>query len=157
MIYTRAKRKIEGLKRAAIMPDNFKPFGNDKAKGVIGAGLRYEKAFREHLARKHTGVLCGTWLGFDDDNGSGICQPDAILLEPLTIFECKLSFKWRSASTQLRHLYKPLVEDIWGGEAKLVQVCKFLKPSAKHHRIVKTLEEALTAKEEYLILNWRPL
>ena len=121
-------------------------------------GVKYEEKFFNMLGSRYNRVYIHPWLEFEDDNGKHVCQPDAVLADPFIIFECKLSFKYRKAYSELKTLYKPVVES-WLGQdnPKLVQVCKYLKPSARHTTVVHDMKEVKQLDKELLTWVWRPL
>ena len=149
-----SKRKIVGLRSVTLIPPHSAPFKNKKSKGARQAGIIFERRFGDYLSACFDNVLVGPWFRYEDENGSGLCQPDMVLLEPLVIFECKLKYKARAGLWDLRDLYQPIVEHFYESPAKLVQVCKHLTPSARTKKILQTLDE-LTTDFDYGVYQWR--
>ena len=156
-------RKVSGL-ISACMNSGRPSFSTEKprkAKGTIAQGHSYEKHFGQLLqkgAQKSGHILqLNPWIRFEDKNGWGWAQPDALLFskKALYIFECK-----RTESTtgwvQLYSLYSPLLEHLYPEWPQVrVQVCKNLRlngtmPGAP---IVTSLKEI----SDGCILNWRNL
>ena len=67
-------------------------------------------------------VLLSPWFAFEDSNGPGRAQADAVLLAPRVILECKLSHV-EAAERELRGLYGPIAERVWGDGWAFAEVC----------------------------------
>jgi len=149
------KRQVEGLLWAKRKPTHTVKIRNSSEYSKAQyLGIRFEKAFCEYLGAKRDGVHIGPWLEFEDVNGWGLCQPDAVLLDPFIIFECKLTFK-KAAFTEMSRLYRPVCER-WLNldKPKMVQVCKFLKPDAKNVELVFDLKEVIECKRKRMTWLW---
>lgn len=166
------RRVLKDLKSARLLdePPAFLATANTKLKrdSANWAGINYENKFAANMqAIFGDKVIHGPWIEYYDCRGRGVCQPDLVLLptssQPLVVFECKLSFTARKAANKMTNMYGPVTEYIWGTKPLLVQVCKFLKPSAKRTLIVKELDElwqyAIQSNVDAGIVtwNWRPL
>jgi hypothetical protein len=99
-------------------------------------------------------AILGQWWEFEDKNGHGYCQTDAMtrVNGVLCIFECKLSYvpgAWR----QLECLYLPVVSEALGEIPRLVQVNRYLRgvPDA---RVAHSLQEAISASGGRTVLHW---
>lgn len=117
-------------------------------------GIRFEEAFCEHLKALHGKAIIGPWIEYMDANGWGLCQPDALTVDPFIIYECKLSYTPK-AYTEISRLYRPVCER-WLNlkRPKMVTVCKYLKPIAKSIELTFTLEEVHECKKKKMILLW---
>ncbi len=117
-------------------------------------GIRFEKAFSEYLKAYNEKSIIGPWIEYEDANGWGLCQPDAILLKPFIIFECKLTYT-TAAYVEMNKLYKPVCEK-WLNlkRPKMVTVCKHLKPEAKNMELVFDLKEVYKCKKRKMTLLW---
>lgn len=166
------RRVLNGLQNAKLLdePPAFLIHANGKHKtgSANWAGINYENKFAEYMqAAFGDRAIHGPWIEYWDIKGRGLCQPDLVLLpkddEPLTVFECKLTFTARKAGTKMTNMYGPIAEKIWGQKPLLVQVCKFLRPRAKRTLVVKQLDEiweyGIQSAEDVGIItwNWRPL
>ena len=123
-------RTIQSLEWAKLAPMG--PWGNKKprAKGVKAKGLAYERKVGVELSRLVSSDLyvhSGQWIHFQDSQGLGWAQPDYYIVADngILLLECKLSQK-REAWDQLRNLYAPLLEFIYGTQVLCTQVCKHL-------------------------------
>jgi len=115
-------------------------------------GLSYERAFGKALPRQ---AKLGPWFEFEDMDGPGFCQPDAILSVrngPILVFECKLS-DTPAGRAQLDELYLPVVRKAFGREAEGVVVTKHLKPGST--QIATSLREIFSAAWPCPTLHWR--
>lgn len=142
-------RPLEGLKFAV---ESKCPWGRARPRGAKAAGLRYEKAFARAMPQaKHN-----PWFAFIDRNGAGNCSPDFVLEldDCLVVFECKLSDK-SYAKDQLRLLYVPIVERVYGKSVRAIVVTKILRPWSDTSRVVGTMAEAIEmAKHTIPTLHW---
>jgi hypothetical protein len=131
------------------------------------AGIKFENKFADHMAAIYGDrAIHGPWIEYFDERGRGYCQPDVVLLasgdEPLIVFECKLTFRARKAGAKMINMYGPVAEYIWGSRPLLVQVCRFLRPSAKHTLIVKDIDDiwacGVKSNDDVGIItwNWKP-
>jgi hypothetical protein len=91
-------------------------------------GLRYEKKVMDALAVHFPTVEVGPWLEFHDAHGRRTCQPDAVLLDPLCIVEVKARHDIR-AWYQLRKLYGPVVERLFGRPPHVVEITASFDPA----------------------------
>lgn len=100
-------------------------------------GITYERRVVKELQRAIASgelpegieLLAGPWINFTDENGPGICQPDAILItaSSVLILEAKLKQSPR-ALLQLQGLYSPLVKLLWPRTTHLLlEVFKYPK------------------------------
>lgn len=129
------QRKLDGLisVEAAEPP----PFtrGPRRLSGKAARGKAYENKLVKHLNRlKASGALAGDlyigpWFRFEDANGPGLAQPDALLITPeyILVIEAKLkqTFAAWAQITLYGQLASLLFERPWIG----VQVFQF--PSTK--------------------------
>lgn len=131
-------RRIRGLRWAAKATRPGHTPG--RASGAKAAGLRYERALAKALP---TGWSHGEWFEFEDLNGWGMCQPDFFKVgSAVVVLEAK--YTWTSeASCQLMHLYRPVLEAVFGRPVYGVQVCKRLVPGATG--LVRCLASAIEA------------
>lgn len=107
-------------------------------KGAAGAGLYYEKRvadwFTAHFGEDR--VIHGAWFAYEDDNGTGWCQPDLLLFPPnneelVLVGECKLKAS-KKAEERLQNMYMPLVSILYPNHSVVgVQFCRHLIPRAK--------------------------
>lgn len=126
----RAYRKITRLTSAHLVNAGPALSGaaNSKPKGARAKGLRFEKEFGKRLRQwaesKGLEVRLGQWIHFIDANGRGFAQPDAYVVgEVVWLFECKLT-QSDQAESQMRDLYAPLLERIYGKKVVCCQVYK---------------------------------
>lgn len=122
-------RKIERLREAEFARN---PHGSSrKLRGAYAKGKRYEKMVYRRLKRwKAEGLIpgklfLGEWIKFRDRNGVGYCQPDAWIETDQYIFllEIKLT-QTHSAVLQMKELYEPVLDFIYGKPIICIQVCK---------------------------------
>lgn len=161
------RRTLRGLQTAELLgepPAHMKAWiegGNKPASGSYEwAGLKYEKQFADYMISRYGAcVVHGPWIKYVDDHGPGYCQPDVVYVHKggVILFECKLTFRPRAASSKLLRMYGPCAAHIWPGPIHLVQVCRNLKPSAKKTPIIKSVKEILDCPtSEVMTWNWRP-
>lgn len=123
------------------------------------AGVKFERTFLTYMADRYEHFMAGDWLYFVDENGWGYCQPDGILRElgVTYIFECKLSFTYRKAYSEMRNLYQPLLEKLYPEDTFVrVQVCRHLKPSAKRTTVVQSMKEIRECLKTQMTWRWSP-
>lgn len=140
------------------------------------AGHVYEEKCANYLRARfgEDRILHNPWIEFCDRHGRRWAQPDIVLLPPeeedkkynwlsppVVILECKLTYTRRAAESQLRNLYYPLVQKIWGfakQDHKLVQVCKNLTNKTDRSKLVHDLVEVIDRENRrmYEIWSWRP-
>lgn len=150
------KRRIVGdLTSVAIRntPRNFKPPG--RVNSAIKYGLRFEKAFAQYMHAKYE-ALAHPWIEYADGNGYGVCQPDVVLVDEneVLVFECKATFTPRRAYMELSGLYLPVVERLFGMQARGVQVVAHLQPSAKKAHLVGSIEELRSTTRRLQTWKW---
>lgn len=184
--YPARHRRIVGPIRAAAWPRRA-PFASPKVKGLTGKGVTYEKKVRARVAER-TGAFemptnnsellkdlnaqtalpllmyFGLWISYVDKNGTGIAQPDIILLEgrpgvqpydgPLrmwwaqpekvghiTLIECKLT-QLENGYAQMEELYVPLLQFLFPSvPIARVQACKWADPDVEPGELVSELSE----------------
>lgn len=155
------KRKVELPIQYVKLRDKWNLTAKKDQKAPTAAmryGKAYEKTFLDYLCDRYPQTARLYWLEFEDANGVGFAQPDAMVWDPLIVFEVKTRFSYRKAYAELKTLYGPLVKHLAKGrEPKLVQVCKYLSPSARHTTVVQTLKEVIESDKKLLTLQWRPL
>lgn len=104
-----------------------------RLRGARAKGITYENKIGKRLKKEaESGELFGElrlsqWFSFFDKNGHGYCQTDILVITPSLVFilECKLTYtEW--AWSQLRELYKPVVEKVFERPSIVVQVCRNL-------------------------------
>jgi len=144
---THPHRRIEGLKRAAAVPQRPAciPLPSSKMKGAKAAGLRFEKALHKALP----GSIHGQWFEFEDQDGFGYCQTDLIF--PLGGMNVVIEAKYTlvpGAHSKLASLYIPVVSQAFGGEACGVVVVKNLDPRYRRGRIYTDIQAAAVASLE---------
>ena len=128
------KGQIDRLKWARLSsPPAFDK--NKKYRGAAKLGIVYEQQVLDYLEALYTGKLVvRPWLQFEDFNGAGLCQPDALILPAkkggrLVVVEIKLTYM-ASAKRKFVKLYQPVVAAAYPGHKyQGVQICKRLKPS----------------------------
>jgi hypothetical protein len=84
------------------------------------------------------------WFEFVDANGPGHCSPDLVLALPgrIVVLECKLTeTPW--ARLQLRELYFPVLELVYGLPVQGIVVCRALARDTDTSRVVDSLDVAL--------------
>ena len=155
----KGKRQIHGLRWCAWSADRDAHPVKSK-QGAIYHGLKFERAFTDYLRERSAGLLrVGGWIKFEDAAGWGFCSPDAVLQfkDEVVLFECKLGFTYRKAYKEMNTLYAPLLHQLYGGmPIKKVQVCRHLKPSAKHTTLVYSYEEMLRCPKTTMTWRWSP-
>lgn len=150
------KRKVVGkIKWVQELPQLYGP-----SKGGTQAmryGLKFEREFGDWLENKYGNeVHLGPWYQFEDDLGTAVCQPDIVYFgDILVAFECKATFTFRRAYSELRTLYGPVVEKHFGMVPKLVQVCRYLRPSAKKTLLINSMKEIRQTDRTLMTWNWR--
>lgn len=112
---------------------NKKYFKDTKSRNAArSAGVSYEKAAKEKLLSvwRRFDPLPGPWIEFRDASGFRICQPDFVVVCPLyvVIFEIKIRHT-EVAWWQLRRLYAPVCERLWGRPAACVEFTQSFDPS----------------------------
>ena len=155
---TRQQRVIEGLKwvtAAKPPPFDGKP---KKLKGMPAKGKAYEKKVGLHLKQLVEDGLpgelwIGPWFCFEDTNGKGMAQPDALLFRKDRVLIIEAKLKQSPAAIPQLLLYGTLAEALlevpWVG----VQVFKF--PSTK--RDDTWIDTLSTSLEPRRIYNWHQL
>lgn len=125
-----------------------------KMSQVQREGLKFEtdvalmlsKYFNEEVT-KH-----GAWIEYEDDTGIRYAQPDVLieLDNYIWVIECKRTARLK-AEKQLRELYVPLVEHIVAKPIRLLQVCKYLKPSFYNddHVILTDIHDVLQEEVDW--------
>ena len=91
--------------------------------------MTYQRKVVRQLRDLNLGELFAEqWIAFSDENGKGMAQPDAFILLPgqILLFECKLTQK-EGAEKQVRELYQPLLEHIYGLPVVCCQVFKNIR------------------------------
>lgn len=157
-IKIRLQRKVEDLISVeASEPPSFTT-GSKKLRGRPAQGLAYEGKVGKHLTKLVIGgqmegnLWLGPWIRFEDANGPGMAQPDAILLQPdkVLIFESKLK-QTKAAEPQIK-LYGDLLERLlevpWAG------VCVFKYPSQKVDAMWIERPQELVSAEKYRYYQW---
>lgn len=136
--------KVVGLRHVKILKNN--PWGGKqpRLKGNRAKGKTYERTVLRCLRRALTESDCihyNEWLGFTDASGTTYCQPDIYVVLPsyVLLLEVKLT-QTEDAEIQLRDLYRPLLEELYGLPVVMVQVCKNLRYQPKH--AISSLREA---------------
>ena len=130
-----ASREISGLKWARLIPG--RPPRIPAAKNRRGSrakGLAFERRVGKKLScmiqrgELNGKLFSGHWIEFEDENGRGYAQPDHFVLTSnrIILVECKLTQR-SAAWIQLRRLYKPLLEHIFGQQVICVQSCHNLR------------------------------
>lgn len=124
---TRVVNNLRWVKAADPPPFEGAP---RRLKGMQAKGKAFERKVGEHLkgiveAGEEGNLWIGPWFQFEDDNGPGLAQPDALLLKDdvALIFECKLKQTPAAAPQLLLYgtLTEALLEVPWVG----IQVFKF--------------------------------
>jgi len=153
------KREVEGL-RFAQWKTPRKRGRLTKLPTAAHLGVKFERAWAEYMYNvEPMDFSAGPWIYYEDINGWGYCQPDGVLKDgpDLILFECKLSFTYRTAYTEMNKLYAPLLERLMDVDSiKRVQVCRHLKPSAKRTTVVRTLDEVYKCPKTQLTWAWQP-
>ena len=90
-------------------------FGPQKHEGARLAGIRFEKRFFNQLRSSGYAAVHNPWIHFEDENGEGYACPDIVIPNRKIIIECKLSMTGEALG-QIKDLYLPLCEEIWGAE-----------------------------------------
>lgn len=115
----------------SVRPPSFNAEGKQSA--AKKAGLMYERKAKVALERVFRGkdTRDGQWLGFTDSSGARACQPDFLVVFPtfVVIVEIKVNH-CELAWWQLRRLYSPVVERVFGWPTVLVEVVKHYDPMA---------------------------
>lgn len=133
--FLKVRQIVEPVSFAALRADPPSFATRSKLTSSQARGKTFERKVIKELARAikagelppGTELLVGPWINFTDENGPGICQPDAILLtaSSVLIIEAKLKQSAR-AIFQLCGLYSPLVKVLWPRPTHLLlEVFKF--------------------------------
>jgi hypothetical protein len=125
-------------------------------------GLKFEDEVAMMLSNyfNENSTKHGPWIQYEDSSGVRHAQPDVLIeLENyIWIIECKRTARLK-AERQLRELYVPLIEHIVNKPIRLLQVCKYLKPSyCKEDRLIfNDMHDALQdgVDWEYATLYYR--
>lgn len=118
-------------------------------------GIRYEKRVVKALAtyalESGYSFQAGPWFTFRDDEGEGLCVPDAAISTPAQILlvEVKLTYT-PAAFTKLSLLYAPVVSRALQRPCSLLIICKHMSPGAPHGAY--GLKEALCGREP--VMQW---
>lgn len=157
----RRQRKLEGLIRVeAAEPPPF-AFGPRRLKGMAAKGKAYENKVSALLTRLQAeGTLSGDlWLGpwfrFEDANGIGLAQPDALLETPtkIVIFEAKLK-QTIAAAPQIR-LYGQLASALLGKPWVGMQIFRWPSTVRQNAQSIDTISSVLSLQEhEIFNLHW---
>ncbi len=114
-----------------------------RVRGAKAKGLAYERKFGKYLETQRLGgkLFPHQWFGFIDANGEGIAQSDYFIRrrDEILLFECKLT-QCDLAWDQLNHLYRPLLEMLFGLPVWSVLVCKNLREVPEG--LITNLEDA---------------
>lgn len=130
-IKAKLQRVIVGLKFVeACKPPPFST-GAKKLKGSAAKGIAYEKKVNKALKKwVEEGAIegelwLGPWIRFEDENGIGLAQPDAVVRQTdrVLIFESKLK-QTKSAIPQLK-MYGDLLEPLMKVPPVYIQCFKF--------------------------------
>lgn len=134
-VKAKRQRKLDGLisVEAAEPP----PFtrGPRRLTGRAARGKAYENKLVKHLNRlKASGALAGDlyvgpWFRFEDANGPGLAQPDALLIEASHILVIEAKLKQTKAAIPQITLYGQLASTLFNLPWAGVQVFQF--PSEK--------------------------
>jgi hypothetical protein len=66
------------------------------------------------------------WIEFEDSNGLGFCQPDALVVFEKTVLLVEAKLTWVDCVwDELHNLYKPLLEEIYQKEVSCIAACKW--------------------------------
>jgi hypothetical protein len=146
-------RHVEGLIWAqAVAKGPFGPQG--RKKGAKARGLAFERDVAKALPRPEAWAF-NPWYQFGDRNGGGYAQPDFVLRTKtaVLVLECKLT-DTREAYDQLRGLYFPILEHVYGLPVSGIVIAKNLAPASQPPCL--TFGEALNASRNGAVplLHW---
>jgi len=139
-------REVQSLRHVRILRSRPDCIPQGRPRGTKAAGVRYEEALAKSPA--FAAASHGVWLEFDDAKGHGFAQVDFLFPTedlPLAIpivAEAKLT--WTPAAyVQLRKLYFPLLQKLWGCQIGGIVVCQNLTRETPGADVVGSLAEAM--------------
>lgn len=144
-------------------PEASGPFNTNSLRGRSAAqkaGIRYERKVLKELSAEFPGeFLPSQWFRFDDGSPSiRWCQVDGLRVAPshVTIFEVKSSF-CAEAGYQLRHLYLPVVRNVYPTlPVDLVVICKTFDPNVAFPEAYSIIDHlSRVVPETICVLPWR--
>ena len=156
---------VTGLQTVSLAPASTVParFKTRRGKGAIAAGYVYQKKLGHELRRRldspqsslHGRLFLNQWLRFTDGSGPHLAQPDAFIAQEaeeetparIMLFEVKLS-QTPEAVDQLRLLYRPLLERLYGLPVVMIQVFKNLRTQE-----LMVTPEHITSSQP-IVWNW---
>lgn len=130
MTYQPRVHEVVGLRSAkpcepVLPPPNAAAQAAGRAKG-----LRYEKAVIRHLAARWPEAVPNQWFAYEDSTGPHVCQTDVVvpLRDRVLVFEAKSGHR-SLAYVQLRRLYGPVVERVYGLPSVQVEITRSYDPA----------------------------
>ena len=139
-----ASRTIVDLRWARELDERPKCIPKGRPRGVKKLGVRYERAFGEAVVRRFPEAKLAQWFEFEDANGHGYCQTD-VLVEfgnVVVVVECKLTHVLQGY-VQLRKLYTPIVERVYGKPVKGIITVRYLTRKSDVSEIVDSFGAAI--------------
>ena len=132
-------REVKGLRWARVV-DRPRCVPVGRPRGAKLRGVKFERA----LAVMWPFASHGVWFEFEDAAGHGYAQADFVWPQSggWIVGEAKLTWR-REAYVQLRRLYWPLVEAVWGGAPRGLVVCRNVTRETPQVEVVGSLPEAL--------------
>lgn len=156
------QRKISKLK--SVTKEKSRPVfipNPSNLTSVQKAGLAYERQTAKYLKLRYgtKNVLHGSWWAYEDAKGASWCSPDIIIDikgKPLIVVECKLTLT-KSADSQLKDLYVPVLFHHYQREVRPVQVAKNFRKKWKG-TLISTWEDLYEIEPwSYSALIWRKI
>lgn len=158
MAYRRQIRKITGLKWARFCETPAWTVGARTRKGKIARGRAYERKLGcelERLSADEFGgdLFLGPWIEYEDSNGPGIAQPDAVIdfKSYAILLECKLK-QSDLARQQIEYLYRPLLSHILRKRIICVEAFKY-PTRGRNAASIKSLN-LIERKSEDKLWSW---
>lgn len=142
--------------RALNAPPPFMDRHKTRRRGVLAAGLRYERKMGEWLVETLPNfvVIPAQWFSFLDGPEEKLrwCQIDCFAADPLSGRLCLFEFKLRHCADswwQLTQLYQPVLECIFPPGVwnyRLIEVCRWFDPTTYYPVVPNLLREIPKAK-----------
>lgn len=154
-------RHVRGLIWAKEIPES--PWKTSpKLSGRAAEGIRFQQKVHEDLRElaRYGELKPEIWIQYRDTYGIHYCSPDDVLVLPnrVMIVESKLSLRrYETARTQLKALYKPVLEYIYQRPTILVLAFKHFCGNLQDLTLVPSLEDLLYERPGNEIFGWHKL